>query len=175
MSGESESFDPKVMIEASLRHARKGVELGLNPLPPIADLYRVTPDGIGVVRVVLPTPTSPAVKDAWAAIIEALIGQTGSFAYILITEAYVARGDQMSEAENLALAAALEHSELSELDVPKLDVVLAQYNGPGGPLCGWMEFGEDRQLGPVECPDTGGGFGRLVGLGGVNEERADDA
>lgn len=92
--------------------------------------------------------------------------------YIFLTEAW-STVPTADEKEATAILLAMQHSSLEELDVPKKEVVMAAYTGPGGNWAGFMEIKEGRVLGERWFPGLEEGEevevdfkfeGRLTGL-----------
>jgi hypothetical protein len=103
-------------------------------------------------------------REYWPGAIEGMLEQTRGFAYVILSEAWVSVPQGM--AQDSATMAAMRHSSLADLDVPKREVLMAAYSGPGGGQMLTIEILEGRKA-FGETMEVAVELGRLVNIGGV--------
>jgi hypothetical protein len=110
-------------------------------------------------------------KAVWRDDIAVLLFQTGSYGYVVVAEAWVTAHE--TPEQQAATMAALRHSPLGELDVPKKEVLMSSASGPDGSWVSTLEFKrvtkEDGTVeivfGEMECHEST--EGNLVNIGDV--------
>lgn len=139
--GEEDTFAP--MVHVYSQNEENGVVCGLLQLPmSAADEEPDEEDPHGM-------ESMHSLKELWSMMIEQVCRQVNAFGYLMLSEAWATMADGSTDAATTM--AAMQHASLGDLDLPKREVLMCTYQGPGGPASCLIEIKPGRRkFGDVE-------------------------